>query len=45
VRVRPLDTRRTDGRGLHIVDALADRWGHRPGPNGTVVWVELVRSG
>lgn len=42
VELRPLDTNRTDGRGLHIVDALADRWGHRSDRSGTVVWFELV---
>lgn len=42
VALRPLDTNRTDGRGLHIVDALADRWGHRSDGDGTVVWFELV---
>ncbi|QFG20005.1 ATP-binding protein [Actinomadura sp. WMMB 499] len=29
------------GRGLHIVDALASRWGHRPDGHGTVVWAEF----
>jgi anti-sigma regulatory factor (Ser/Thr protein kinase) len=42
VELRPQDTNRTDGRGLHIVDALADRWGHRSDRSGTVVWFELV---
>lgn len=45
VTLRPLDAGRTDGRGLHIVDALADRWGHSPESDGSVVWVELVRPG
>lgn len=45
VEIRPLDVNRTDGRGLHIVDALADRWGHQSGPDGTVVWFELVQRG
>ena len=45
VRLRPLDAGRTDGRGLHIVDSVADRWGHYPDADGAVVWVELVRSG
>jgi anti-sigma regulatory factor (Ser/Thr protein kinase) len=34
----------TFGRGLQIVDALADRWGHDSGPEGNRVWFELVRS-
>jgi anti-sigma regulatory factor (Ser/Thr protein kinase) len=42
VLLRPLDANRTDGRGLHIVDALADRWGHHSDGEGTVVWFELV---
>jgi anti-sigma regulatory factor (Ser/Thr protein kinase) len=42
VRLRPLDRDRTDGRGLHIVDALADRWGHHSDGDGKVVWFELV---
>jgi anti-sigma regulatory factor (Ser/Thr protein kinase) len=45
VEIRPLDVNRTDGRGLHIVDALADRWGHHSGRDGTVVWFELVQRG
>lgn len=34
---------RTSGRGLVIVDQLADRWGCRPreNPAGKVVWFEL----
>jgi anti-sigma regulatory factor (Ser/Thr protein kinase) len=42
LELRPQDTNRTNGRGLHIVDALADRWGHRSDRSGTVVWFELV---
>ncbi len=34
----------TFGRGLQIVDALADRWGHDSGSEGNRVWFELVRS-
>lgn len=41
VKLRPHDVNRTDGRGLRIVDALADRWGHRSDRDGTVVWFEL----
>jgi anti-sigma regulatory factor (Ser/Thr protein kinase) len=26
------------GRGLHIVGALSDQWGHRPSDRGKVVW-------
>ena len=29
------------GRGLHIVDAIADRWGVAPAPRGKTVWFEF----
>jgi anti-sigma regulatory factor (Ser/Thr protein kinase) len=41
--LRPHDTGRVDGRGLQIVDALADRWGYHSTEAGTAVWFELVR--
>ncbi|HMG25906.1 MAG TPA: ATP-binding protein [Acidimicrobiia bacterium] len=41
--LRPLDRDRVDGRGLRIVDALADQWGYDSGPDGTAVWFDLVR--
>ncbi len=33
----------TGGRGLYLVDALADRWGAEPSPqrDGWLVWFEL----
>ena len=31
----------TGGRGLRIVDALADRWGHTGDELGRVVWLEM----
>jgi len=31
----------TGGRGLRIVDALADRWGHTGNELGRVVWFEV----
>lgn len=31
----------TSGRGLRIVDALADRWGYTGGELGRVVWFEV----
>ena len=40
--LRPRDTDRVDGRGLQIVDALADRWGYHSNAGGTAVWFELV---
>ncbi|MQY08516.1 ATP-binding protein [Actinomadura macrotermitis] len=33
------------GRGLHIVAALAVRWGHRPDGPRTTVWAEFVTPG
>lgn len=30
------------GRGLLLVEALADGWGYQRGPAGTTVWVTLV---
>jgi anti-sigma regulatory factor (Ser/Thr protein kinase) len=45
VQLRPLDSNRTDGRGLQIVDALAERWGHHSHGDGNVVWFELVHPG
>jgi serine phosphatase RsbU (regulator of sigma subunit)/anti-sigma regulatory factor (Ser/Thr protein kinase) len=30
------------GRGLYLVDRLADRWGVRPLPDGKVVWCEVA---
>ncbi|MFM6850080.1 MAG: MEDS domain-containing protein [Terrabacter sp.] len=32
------------GRGVHIVEALAERWGSSPLPGGKVVWAELPLS-
>lgn len=34
---------RARGRGLHIVEALASRWGVDDRPFGKVVWVEVDR--
>jgi anti-sigma regulatory factor (Ser/Thr protein kinase) len=38
-----LDRTAEQGRGLHIVDSLATRWGHTPSadPAGKTVWFEL----
>lgn len=30
------------GRGLELVDALADRWGERDVPTGKLVWAEIA---
>jgi anti-sigma regulatory factor (Ser/Thr protein kinase) len=38
-----LDPEAESGRGLHIVDALASRWGHRLDGQRTVVWAEFPK--
>jgi anti-sigma regulatory factor (Ser/Thr protein kinase) len=46
VRVSGMDWNEASGRGLAIVAALADRWGHRETSWGEVVWFEInLRSG
>jgi anti-sigma regulatory factor (Ser/Thr protein kinase) len=46
---RPQDLRSAGGRGLLLIAAVAQRWGHRPtahtDPPGKVVWAELGDSG
>jgi anti-sigma regulatory factor (Ser/Thr protein kinase) len=32
------------GRGLHLVEQLADRWGSEPRTGGKVVWFEVVAA-
>ena len=32
----------TSGRGIHLLESLADRWGVDTAPGGKVVWFELV---
>ncbi|MEV8636895.1 ATP-binding protein [Streptosporangium sp. NPDC051023] len=40
---RPGDSDGLDGRGLTIVNLLADRWGHGRAPGtGTIVWFEVA---
>lgn len=39
--LRP-DPMATSGRGLMLVDALADRWGFERRPDGKIVWFELA---
>jgi len=43
-RLRVADVDDEGGRGLYLVDALADRWGTRPLDEGKVVWFELVTN-
>jgi anti-sigma regulatory factor (Ser/Thr protein kinase) len=39
------DALRANGRGLHVVDRLADQWGWDPvDGGGKVVWFEVLRS-
>lgn len=43
--VASADVTGSHGRGLHIVDGLADRWGVEPGATaGKIVWFELQLS-
>ena len=42
VELLPTSPEATYGRGLHIVDALARRWGHDTDEDGTRVWFELT---
>ncbi len=41
--IRVLDQDATSGRGLHLLNALTDRWGVDGAPRGKVVWTELAR--
>jgi anti-sigma regulatory factor (Ser/Thr protein kinase) len=41
-RLRQPELYDASGRGLHIVDALATRWGTEPDAGTKVVWFELV---
>jgi serine phosphatase RsbU (regulator of sigma subunit)/anti-sigma regulatory factor (Ser/Thr protein kinase) len=40
--LRPPADQAESGRGLHLVDTLADRWGVAPAPTGKAVWFELA---
>lgn len=41
---RPYDNSEVTGRGLHIVEAMTDRWGFFSVPGGKTVWFELARE-
>lgn len=41
---REPDVERPGGRGLHLLDMLATRWGAEPHGDGKVVWFELERA-
>ena len=42
---RDVDPEAVTGRGLMIVDRVADRWGVDAGPDGKVVWCEIRLPG
>jgi hypothetical protein len=42
---RHADGDETNGRGLELVDGLADRWGWRPEGAGKAIWCEIDRCG
>lgn len=42
---RPLDDDSSGGRGLHLVEVLAARWGHVEHPAGKLVWADFVVPG
>jgi anti-sigma regulatory factor (Ser/Thr protein kinase) len=39
------DASAATGRGLQIIDAMADRWGVSMQPSGKTVWFELEKAG
>ena len=41
-RLRSAEPSAVSGRGLLIVDRVADRWGVDAGPHGKVVWCEVT---
>lgn len=44
VAIRRAQDEDEDGRGLQLVDVLADSWGWSPIRNGKHVWFELART-
>jgi hypothetical protein len=40
-RIRMAGENDEGGRGLYLVDQLADRWGSRPTDEGKAVWFEM----
>ncbi|MGY3681492.1 ATP-binding protein [Streptomyces sp. TE33382] len=41
-RLRPASDERVRGRGLHLIEALATRWGVAERPFGKIVWVVVT---
>lgn len=41
---RPYDISEVTGRGLHIVEALTERWGFFRFPGGKTVWFEMAQE-
>jgi hypothetical protein len=44
-RPRHAEGEDTNGRGLELVDGLADRWGWQPEGHGKSIWCEVDRAG
>ncbi|MDD6790614.1 MAG: SpoIIE family protein phosphatase [Thermobifida fusca] len=42
-RIRTAGAEDEGGRGLYLVDQLAERWGSRPTPDGKAVWFQIPR--
>ncbi|MGZ8766185.1 MAG: ATP-binding protein [Acidimicrobiia bacterium] len=42
-RMRAVESESTEGRGLGIVDGVADAWGSDSRPGGKAVWFELAQ--
>ena len=40
--LKEADINAARGRGLKLVDLLADAWGHRPADGGKVIWCEVA---
>ena len=39
--IRPMNSQASSGRGLALIDALAEEWGTRLEPDGKVVWFSI----
>jgi anti-sigma regulatory factor (Ser/Thr protein kinase) len=43
-KLRHVDDQSTGGRGLHIVDRVADSWGVESDPPGKTIWVDITQA-